>query len=221
VKVLRLIILGSPGAGKGTQAQRIAEKLGVPHIATGDLLREAVSKKTELGAKAKRFMEKGELVPDDLVVSMIEERLKRSDCKEGFVLDGFPRTLAQAEALDKFLEKLETRIDIVINLETSEEEVIKRLSNRRVCTSCGAVYHLIFNPPRKPGICDKCGGTLQQREDDREDVIKNRLKVYMRQTEPLIKYYRKKGLLKNVDGNRNAEEVWKSIDELLEQLSVK
>jgi len=178
MKTLRLVIFGSPGAGKGTQAERIAGRFGVPHIATGDLLREAVARGTELGVKARRYMERGELVPDEIVVGIVEERLRRPDCKRGFVLDGFPRTLAQAKALDGILEKLEAKIDAIINLETNEEEIVKRLSNRRVCKVCGAVYHLIFNPPKNSERCDRCGGELYQREDDREEVIRKRLEVY-------------------------------------------
>ena len=200
---LHLIIFGSPGAGKGTQADRIARKFGVPHIATGDLLRDAVARGTELGVKAREFMERGQLVPDELVVGMIEERLRRLDCKRGFVLDGFPRTLAQAKALDEILKKLEARIDAVINLETSEGEIVKRLSNRRVCRVCGAVYHLIFNPPKNSERCDRCGGELYQREDDREEVIKRRIQVYQMQTRSIIEYYQERGVLITVDGNRS------------------
>ena len=213
-----MVIFGPPGAGKGTQAGRIAGRFGVPHIATGDLLRDAVARGTELGVKANGFMERGELVPDEIVVGIVEERLRRPDCKRGFVLDGFPRTLAQAKALDKILEKLEARIDAVIDLETSEGEIVKRLSNRRVCRVCGAVYHLIFNPPKNSERCDRCGGELYQREDDREEVIKRRLQVYRMQTRPIIDYYQERGVLITVDGNRSIEEVSKSISELLEKL---
>jgi len=215
---LRLIVFGPPGAGKGTQAERIAKKLGIPHVATGDVLREAVAKKTELGVKARGYMERGELVPDGIVVGIVEERLRRPDCEKGFVLDGFPRTLGQAEALDEMLEKLGTSIDVVINLETSEEEIIKRLSNRRTCRVCGAVYHLIFNPPKSPGRCDRCGGELYQREDDKEEVIKRRLKIYRVQTKPVIEYYREKSVLRTIDGNKSIEDVSRSIGELLEKL---
>ena len=221
MRVLRLVIFGPPGAGKGTQAERIAGRFGVPHIATGDLLRDAVARGTELGVKARGFMERGELVPDEIVVGIVEERLRRPDCKRGFVLDGFPRTLAQAKALDEILEKLEIKIDAVINLETSEEEIVKRLSNRRVCKLCGAVYHLIFNPPKNSercDRCDRCGGELYQREDDREEVIKRRIQVYRMQTRPIIEYYQERGVLITVDGNRSIEEVSKSIGKLLEKL---
>ena len=171
-----------------------------------------------MGVKARGFMERGELVPDEIVVGIVEERLRGSDCKRGFVLDGFPRTLAQAKALDEILEKLEIKIDAVVNLETSEEEIVKRLSNRRVCKVCGAVYHLIFNPPKNSERCDRCGGELYQREDDREEVIKRRLQVYQMQTRPIIEYYQERGVLITVDGNRSIEEVSKSIGKLIEKL---
>ncbi len=215
---MRLIIFGPPGAGKGTQAERIVKKTGIPHISTGDMFREAAAKQTELGRKVKEYMDKGELVPDDIVVKVVEGRLKQPDCEKGFLLDGFPRTLIQAKALDEILERLKTRIDAVINLEVSEEEIIKRLSNRRVCKVCGAVYHLIFNPPKTPGKCDKCGGELYQRDDDKEEAIRNRLKVYQTQTQPLIEYYRKKEVLKNVNGNKSINDVEKEIENILKKL---
>lgn len=210
-KDLRLIIFGPPGAGKGTQAKLLSERLGVPHVATGDMLREAVEAGTELGRLAKQYMDRGELVPDEVVVMMVQERLSRPDCREGFILDGFPRTIRQAEALDDLLRKAGTKIDAVINLEVGEEEVVRRISLRRTCKGCGAVYHLIFNPPKRDGLCDRCGGPLYQREDDKEETVRSRLKVYRQQTEPLLEFYRQRGLLININGEGAIERVFNDI----------
>jgi len=208
---LRLVIFGPPGAGKGTQAKLLSERLGVPHIATGDMLREAVKAGTRLGGLAKKYMDEGRLVPDEVVIGMVEERLRQPDCSKGFILDGFPRTIEQAEALDSELEKLGLKLDAVLNLEVGDEEVVKRIALRRTCRSCGAVFHLIFNPPRREGVCDRCGGELYQRDDDREEVVRNRLKVYRQQTKPLLEFYRRRGLLRDVNGERSIEDVFKEI----------
>jgi adenylate kinase len=215
---MNLILLGAPGAGKGTQAKLIVEKYGIPQISTGDMLREAVAKGTELGKKAKEYMDRGELVPDEVVIGIVKERLKQPDCDKGFILDGFPRTLKQAEELDKMLEELGKKIDAVINVHVPEEEVVKRIVNRRTCKNCGAVYHLIYNPPKEEGKCDKCGGELYQRDDDKEETVRARYKVYKEQTEPLIDYYSKKGLLYNVDGTKSIEEVFEEIKKILDKL---
>ncbi|MCX8175690.1 MAG: adenylate kinase [Candidatus Bathyarchaeota archaeon] len=214
---MNVIIFGPPGAGKGTQAEMIVKKFNVVHIATGDILREAVARQTELGRKAREYMVKGELVPDEVVIGIVNEKLAEIGGKN-FLLDGFPRTLAQAEALDRFLKEVNKKIDVVLNLEVDEEEIIRRLSNRRVCKTCGSIYHLTFNPPKFPGKCDKCGGELYQRDDDKEESIRNRLKVYKKQTKPLIDYYERKGLLKNIDGNKEIEEVAKNIENLLKKI---
>lgn len=205
------MIFGPPGAGKGTQAKLLSERLGVPHIATGDMLREAVKAGTRLGGLAKKYMDEGRLVPDEVVIGMVEERLRQPDCSKGFILDGFPRTIEQAEALDSELEKLGLKLDAVLNLEVGDEEVVKRIALRRTCRSCGAVFHLIFNPPRREGVCDRCGGELYQRDDDREEVVRNRLKVYRQQTKPLLEFYRRRGLLRDVNGERSIEDVFKEI----------
>lgn len=210
-----VILLGPPGSGKGTQAEKIADEFNVCHISTGDILRESISEKTELGMIAKSYIDKGELVPDDVVVRIIENRLKMSDCSDGFLLDGFPRTLAQAEALEKILQRLGVKLDGVIMLNVKGEELLKRLINRRTCKVCNKIHHLIFNPPKKEGYCDQCGGELYQRDDDREETVKNRLNVYMMQTEPLIEFYRKKGLLFEVDGNKSINDVFKDISLIL------
>lgn len=216
---MNLILLGAPGAGKGTQAKRIVEKYGIPHIATGDILREAVAKGTELGKKAKEYMDRGELVPDEIVIGIVKERLQQPDCEKGFLLDGFPRTLKQAEALDDMLNELGKKIDSVIYIDVPEEEVVKRIVNRRTCRNCGAVYHLIYAPPKEPNKCDKCGGELYQRDDDKEETVRQRFKVYMENTAPLIEYYEKKGILHKVDGTKNIDEVFQQIDEVLQKIA--
>ncbi len=216
---MNLILLGAPGAGKGTQAKKIVEKYGIPHIATGDILREAVAKGTELGKKAKEYMDRGELVPDEIVIGIVKERLQQPDCEKGFLLDGFPRTLKQAEALDEMLKELGKKIDAVIYIDVPEEEVVKRIVNRRTCRNCGAVYHLIYAPPKEPNKCDKCGGELYQRDDDKEETVRQRFKVYMENTAPLIEYYEKKGILYKVDGTKSIDEVFQQIDEILQKIA--
>jgi len=215
---MNLILLGPPGAGKGTQAKIIMDKYGIPQISTGDMLREAVAKGTELGKKAKEYMTQGKLVPDEIVIGMVKERLKQKDCEKGFILDGFPRTLAQAEALDRIMGEMGKKIDAVINVNVPEEEVVRRIAYRRTCRNCGAIYHLIYNPPKKPGICDKCGGELYQREDDKEETVRERYRVYKKNTEPLIEYYKKKGILFDVDGTKDIEGVKREILDILSKL---
>ncbi|MCD6492744.1 MAG: adenylate kinase [Archaeoglobaceae archaeon] len=216
---MNLILLGGPGAGKGTQAKLIVEKYKIPQISTGDMLREAVKQGTELGKKAKEYMDKGELVPDEIVIGIVKERLKQSDCDRGFILDGFPRTIAQAEALDKILDEIGKKIDAVINIQVPEEEIVKRIVNRRTCKNCGAIYHLIYSPPKEPNKCDKCGGELYQRDDDKEETVRERLRVYREQTEPLIEYYQKKGILYNVDGTKDINGVFEEIKSILDKLA--
>jgi len=215
---MNLILLGPPGGGKGTQAKRIVEKYGIPQISTGDMFREAVAKGTELGKKAKEYMDRGELVPDDIVIGIVKERLSQPDCEKGFILDGFPRTLKQAEALDEILEEMNKKIDAVININVPDEEIIKRIVYRRTCKNCGAVYNLIYSPPKEDNKCDKCGGELYQRDDDKEETVRERLRVYKEQTQPLIDYYKKKGILYEVDGTKSIDEVWKQIESILEKI---
>src|SRR3990172_12715343 len=207
---MRIVLLGPPGAGKGTQAAKISHRLGVPHVSTGDILRRNVAEGTDLGKKAQGYMEKGGLVPDDLVIAMTERRLKQADARQGFILDGFPRTVAQAEALAKL-----TPLDAVVNLFLEPEELIKRSTGRRVCPSCEAVYHIASNPPKKEGVCDRCQSALTTRPDDREPVIRKRIETYERQTAPLIKYYRDRGLLREVYASGLIEEIFLRVREVL------
>ena len=197
---MRLVLLGAPGAGKGTQAKKIIEKYPMPQISTGDLLRAAVAAGTALGKEAKNFMDKGELVPDSVVLGMVEERLKQDDCKSGYILDGFPRNTKQAEALDAMLGKVGMSLTAALSVDVPFENLMKRLTGRRTCKSCGQMFNVYFNAPKKEGLCDKCGGDLMQRDDDKEETIKKRLDVYSAQTAPLIDYYGKKNILKSVDG---------------------
>lgn len=209
--MLNLVLLGPPGAGKGSQAKNLAVRYGIPHISTGDILRVAVKEKTELGVKAKSYMDKGALAPDNLVVDIVEERLRRNDCKAGFILDGFPRNIAQAEAVGNMLGGLRKKIDKVVNIKVSHKEIIKRLSGRRVCRNCGEGYHIIFNPPVDDKKCDKCKGEIYQRDDDKEDTIEARLKVYDEQTAPLIDFYKEKGSLVTIDGIGGFQEITEKI----------
>ena len=204
-----VVLLGPPGSGKGTQAVRLTKELGIPHISTGDLFRENISKDTELGKRAKTFMNAGKLVPDEVVLDMLFDRVSRSDCEKGYLLDGFPRTLPQAEALNKHLASNVNLI--VLDLEVPDEIIVKRAEGRLTCKTCGSVYNKYFSPPSKEGVCDKCGGELIQRPDDQAEVVQERLRVYHNQTQPLVDYYAKKGVLKRVDGTQSPDEVFKSL----------
>lgn len=212
---MKIIMLGAPGAGKGTQAKKIAEKYGIPHISTGDIFRANIKNGTELGKKAKTFMDQGLLVPDELVVDLVVDRLGQDDCERGYVLDGFPRTIPQAEALDEALAKLGEGMDYAINVDVPDENIIRRMGGRRACVNCGATYHLEHIPPKKEGLCDTCGSELILRDDDKPETVKKRLDVYHGQTQPLIDYYTRKGILKDVDGTVDMEEVFAAIVELL------
>ncbi len=212
---MKIIMLGAPGAGKGTQAKMIADKYRIPHISTGDIFRANIKNGTELGREAKTYMDKGELVPDELTVRILLDRVAQPDCKNGYVLDGFPRTIPQAEVLDQELTKRNEKIDFAINVEVPDENIVRRMSGRRACVSCGATYHLVHIPPKKEGICDNCGNELILRDDDKEETVKNRLGVYHDQTQPLIKYYSGKGVLHSVDGTIDMMDVFKSITDIL------
>lgn len=211
--------MGLPGAGKGTQADKIVDQYGIPHISTGDMFRAAMKEETELGLKAKSYMDKGELVPDEVTIGIVRERLSKPDCEKGFLLDGFPRTVPQAEALEDILTELNKKIDFVINIDVNHELLMARLTGRRICKNCGATYHLVFNPPAKDGVCDRCGGELYQRADDNEDTVKNRLEVNMQQTAPLLNFYETKGYLQNINGEQDIKVVFADINELLGSLT--
>ncbi|KUO73248.1 MAG: adenylate kinase [Clostridia bacterium BRH_c25] len=214
---MRIVLLGSPGSGKGTQASRIENKYGIPHISTGDIFRDNISRDTPIGVEAKKYIEKGLLVPDDLTLKIVENRFLEDDCKEGFLLDGFPRTLVQAEALDKELEGIAKKLDAVVNLEVSDKTIIDRMTSRRVCNKCGESYNLCFYRPVLDGTCDKCGGKLYTREDDKLETVANRLNVYKNQTFPLIDYYKKMGVLVAVNGEKSADKVFEDIINALER----
>ena len=217
VEHVYIVLLGAPGVGKGTQAEKLAKELSIPHISTGDMFREAVARGTEMGMKAKEYMDRGELVPDDVVIGVVKERLSQPDCAIGFILDGFPRTVAQAEALERVMEELGKNIEYAISIDVAEDEIVRRLSGRRTCEACGKVYHVIYNPPKQEGVCDECGGTLYQRDDDKEETIRNRLRVYREKTAPLIDFYARRGVLRNIDGSKRVDEVTADIRALLDK----
>lgn len=208
---MRLVLLGAPGAGKGTQAKKLIAKYGIPQISTGDLLRAAVAAGTSLGKEAKSFMDKGELVPDRVVLGMVEERLKQDDCKKGYILDGFPRNTAQAEALDKMLDTLKMPLTAALSVDVPFSDLMKRLTGRRTCKACGQMFNIYSNAPKKDNTCDKCGAALFQRDDDKEETIKKRLDVYSSQTAPLFDYYKKKGILSSVNGTGSIDEIFKAV----------
>ena len=215
---MNLVLMGLPGAGKGTQAEKIVDKYGIPHISTGDMFRAAMKEGTELGLKAKSFMDKGELVPDEVTIGIVRERLSKNDCQNGFLLDGFPRTVPQAEALEAILAGLKRNIDYVINIDVNKDILMERLTGRRICKDCGATYHLVFNPPSKEGICDRCGGELYQRADDNAETVQNRLDVNVKQAQPLLDFYQSKGYLRDINGLQEINEVFGDIEQLLGDL---
>lgn len=212
---MKIIMLGAPGAGKGTQAKKISEKYHIPHISTGDIFRANIKNGTELGKKAKTFMDQGLLVPDELVVDLVVDRVGKEDCKNGYVLDGFPRTIPQAQALDKALETIGETMDYAINVEVPDANIVSRMSGRRACVDCGATYHMVYAPTKVEGICDHCGGKLILREDDKPETVQKRLNVYHEQTQPLIQYYTDKQILEEVDGTIDINDVFKAITHIL------
>ena len=212
---MRIIMLGAPGAGKGTQAKKIAAKYGIPHISTGDIFRANIKNGTELGNKAKTYMDQGLLVPDELVCDLVVDRIQQDDCKKGYILDGFPRTIPQAESLDKALQAIGEKMDYAIDVDVPDENIVKRMGGRRACVGCGATYHLVYAPTKKEGICDVCGGELILRDDDKPETVQQRLGVYHEQTQPLIDYYKNQGILREVDGSVDMEDVFKEILNIL------
>lgn len=215
---MRILIMGPPGAGKGTQAVKIASFCEIPHISTGDIFRAAIREGTELGRKLKGYLDEGKLVPDEVTVEVIRERLQKPDCAKGFLLDGFPRTVPQAKALDDMLKEMNASLDVVLNIEVASQVLLERLTGRRVCRNCGATFHVVYQPPRREGVCDRCGGELYQRSDDTERVVSERLEVYARQTAPLLEYYQERGLLRKVNGELSIDEVWLEIEKILRSL---
>lgn len=215
---MNIILMGLPGAGKGTQASEIVKKFPIAHISTGDMFRKAIKDETDLGKEAKSYMDRGELVPDEVTVGIVKERISEDDAKKGFLLDGFPRTIDQAESLSQIMSELDREIDAVINIEVPEEELMNRLTGRRICEKCGTTYHLVFNPPKVDGICDIDGGKLYQREDDNPETVSNRLSVNVKQSKPILEYYNNKGVLKNIDGSKDIDEVTKDVIDILDHL---
>jgi len=215
---MNLVLMGLPGAGKGTQAEKIVEKYNIPHISTGDMFRAAIKDGTELGLQAKSFMDKGALVPDEVTIGIVKDRLSKDDCEKGFLLDGFPRTVAQAAALDEMLSELNRPIDYVINVDVDKDILMERLTGRRICKECGATYHLVFNPPAQEGVCTRCGGELYQRADDNAETVQNRLEVNLAQTKPLLSFYEDKGTLRNINGQQDINVVFEDIEKLLGSL---
>ncbi|RIL52251.1 adenylate kinase [Mammaliicoccus fleurettii] len=215
---MNIILMGLPGAGKGTQASEIVKKYPIPHISTGDMFRKAIKDETDLGKEAKSYMDGGELVPDEVTIGIVRERLAEEDAKKGFLLDGFPRTVEQADALNEILSELDRKVDAVFNIEVAEEELMNRLTGRRICEVCGTTYHLVFNPPKVEGVCDLDGGKLYQREDDNPETVANRLSVNVKQTKPLLDFYENQGVLKNIDGSRQIDNVTEDVIQILESL---
>ncbi len=212
---MKIIMLGAPGAGKGTQAKMIADKYELPHVSTGDIFRANIKQGTNLGKKAKEYMDKGQLVPDELTVEILLDRVSKADCQKGYILDGFPRTIPQAEVLEKELKKRKEHIDYAINVEVADESIIKRMVGRRACLSCGATYNISYVPPKEEGICDRCGKELIQRDDDKEETVKDRLSVYHKQTKPLIDFYAERNVLKSVNGSNSVENIFAEIVEIV------
>ncbi|MBU5308733.1 adenylate kinase [Clostridioides mangenotii] len=212
---MRIILLGPPGAGKGTQAAKIVEKYNIPHISTGDIFRKNIKEGTPLGTKAKEFMDQGLLVPDELTVGLVTDRISQDDCKEGFMLDGFPRNLAQAEQLDDFLKQAAIDLTKVINIEVDKELLVSRAVGRRICKSCGATFHVEFNPPKEDGVCDVCQGELYQRADDNEETVSKRIQVYLDETKPLVEYYSKQGVVASINGDQSIDKVFEDISDSL------
>ncbi|ACL68898.1 adenylate kinase [Halothermothrix orenii] len=212
---MNIVLLGLPGAGKGTQAKKMSQEYNLPHIATGDIFRQAIREETPLGKEAKKYLDSGELVPDEITIGIVRERIQKDDCDNGFILDGFPRTLNQARALTGMLEDMGRKIDVALYIKVKEEELIKRLSGRRVCQECGAAYHVVYNPPKEEGICDLCKGKLIQRSDDKEETVKNRIRINKEKMEDLIEYYRNQGNLKTVESTGGIDEVFNKIQEII------